>query len=127
MRQMNQIDQNTITLIICAAVTAFLVVWWVRGRMLRNRARQWPTAAGKVAASNLQLEPRGNTQSAHVATINYSYEALGTAHHGVWKRSTMLHGKAQGWIDKHPLGAKLSVRYDPNTPGSSVILDADQA
>jgi len=124
---MNQIDQNTIVLILSATATAFLVWRWVRGRMLRNRARHWPTATGHVEASDMQMEPRGNNQSAHVATIAYSYEVLGTAHRGVWKRSTMLHGKAQGWIDKHPVGANLLVRYDANNPASSAILDPDQA
>jgi hypothetical protein len=124
---MNQIDQNTIILIFSVAVMAFLVWRWVRGRMLRNRARDWPKVVGKVETSALQMERRGNNQSVHVATIDYAYEALGTAYRGVWKRSTMLHGKGQGWIDKYPAGVSLSVRYDPDKPGASVILDADQA
>ncbi len=124
---MIQIDQNTIILIVSVAVLAFLALRWVKARMLRNRARSWPTAAGKVEASSLQLEQRGNNQSAHVATITYAYEVAGTVHQGVWKRSTMFHGKAQGWIDQHPPGANLTVRYDPNNPGASVTLDTDQS
>lgn len=124
---MNQINQNTIILIVSVGVTAFMVLRWVRGRMLRNRARDWPKVVGKVEASALQMESRGNNQSVHVATIDYSYEALGTACRGVWRRSTLLHGKGKGWIDKYPAGVALSVRYDPDKPGSSVILDADQA
>ncbi len=123
---MKQIDENDIILIVSLAALAFFGLRWVRGRMLRNRARDWPKAVGRVSGADLQIESRGNNQSVHVANINYSYDALGTAHHGVWKRSTILHGKAQGWIDKHPSGANVCVRYDPSNPGLSLILDRDQ-
>lgn len=118
---------NVIWIVIGLAVLAFFARRWFRGRMLQNRAANWPMTTGTVETAQMQLERRGNNQSVHVAMIAYSYEAEGTAQRGEWKRSTMLHGKAQGWIDRHPAGTVLMVRYDPGNPASSVVLEADQS
>ena len=47
---MNQMTENSIVLIVSLAVLAFFVLRWARGRMLQNRARDWPKVVGKSAA-----------------------------------------------------------------------------
>ncbi len=118
---------NVIWLVIGLAVLALIAGRWLRGHMLQKRAANWPMATGTVETAEIRLEKRSGTQSAHVATIAYIYDVLGTAYRGEWKRSTMLHGKAQGWIDRHPAGTALMVRYDADNPASSMVLEADQS
>lgn len=124
---MNQLNENMLVLIASLAVLAFFFIRWVQGRMLRSRARDWPKVVGRVSGADLTMESRGNNQSVHVTKITYTYDASETENHGIWSRSTILHGKAQGWIDRHPVGSDLSIRYDPANPGSSLVLDSDQA
>lgn len=117
---------SVIWLVLGLAVLVLIAGRWFRGRMLQNRAANWPMTTGTVETAEMQLERRGNNQSVHFATIAYSYHAAGAVHLGEWKRSTMLHGKVQGWIDRHPAGTALMVRYDTDNPASSVVLETDQ-
>jgi hypothetical protein len=117
---------DTIGPAISVACLVGLSAFLLRYLIIRMRAKSWPTAAGVIESTRLYWERRGGTQSAHVVEVNYAYEAMGSVHHGRWKRSTIWHGKAQRWRDGCYPGHPLPVRYNPKKAGSSMILTADQ-
>lgn len=117
---------NVIWLVIGLAVLLLLVGLWLRERMLRSRAKNWPTVSGMVEASDIRVERRGATQAVHVAEIAYTYEVEGISYQGCWKRSAMLRNKTGEWIKLLPPGTKIRVSHNPQIPSQSMLLDNGQ-
>jgi hypothetical protein len=118
---------DTIWGLVGVVVLGFFAAKWIRHRILRINAKKWPIAMARVQQADLRMERRGGTQWVHVAEIVYSYDVLGKLYSNRWLRSTILDGKARKWIDGNPAGAVLPVRYDPQKPQTSVVLEGDQA
>jgi hypothetical protein len=119
------VDADLLWFVAAILVLGALAYSGVR-RLLKQRAAQkWPTVTGAVSSSTLEMKDRGE-QSMHVATVIYSYLIDGATHSGQHERSFLLYGRATKWIARYPEGAAVSIRYNADDVGDSILLQDDQ-
>ena len=112
--------------ILLIVVLAGFVVYWIRMKIRLRHARAWPAVPGLVDSTVLRLENRGNNQSIWAAEVLYSYSLQGTACSGRLRRTFLLKSKADQWIGPYKDGLPLSLRYNPERLGDSVLFDDEQ-
>ena len=120
-------NQDNVIFAISIVGLAIFAALWVRKRMKLSRARSWPVQAGKVESTQVRLQKTGDMQSKFFAGVEYSYTVQGAAYSGSVQRTFMRKGSADKWVEGYPSGLPLSVRYNPDKVGDSVVFDADQA
>lgn len=94
-----------------------------RVRTLGAAALAWPSVAGVVTSSAIQeYKTKGGKQ--FIAKVAYDYSVGGTSYAGDRLRFGNFSGplaKAEADVAKYKAGAPVEVRYDPNSPQTSVI------
>jgi hypothetical protein len=81
----------------------------------------WPTVTGVVFTRHV-----GQTERLWVAEVTYSYCAAGDYWSGEMRRPFALERDADDYATAHPNGSPVVVRYNPGSPGQSVVLAEDQ-
>jgi hypothetical protein len=92
----------------------------------------WPSAEGKVIASRVQSRRKGpdslgydssDTEMTHAPLVEYEYQVAGTTYRS--SRYTIGHGTSEyeleSILERHPVGAKVTVYYDPADPQTAVL------
>ena len=120
------INQNNIWLVFSVIVLAVVAGGWLLRRAKLQRARSWPTAAGRVESSVMRLQSRGNNQSIWVAEVKYSYAVGGESFSGLLRRTFLLNKSAEKWVASYPNGRSVAIRYNPNKTNDSVLDERDQ-
>jgi Protein of unknown function (DUF3592) len=120
-------NQNNIILAISITFLAVVAVLWVLKRMKLRRARAWPTVAGQVDSTTLNMQTTGNNQKAWVAVVTYSYAVEGATYTGGLRRQFLLKNSADKWIGRYKNGLPLTVRYDPSKAKDSVLFEKEQS
>ena len=105
----------------------FLAVMAERGWqwLCRRKARSWPVAQGRVHSADWR-QPRTGTNLYFLADVSYYYFVDGHFYAGYHRRSFSKAGDASDWV-KSMLGASIDVRYNPEAPQKSVLLEDDLA
>jgi hypothetical protein len=119
-------NQDTIWFSASILLIGALLAFWVRDRIKRKRARAWPAAPGRVESSSVKLQGSGTQQSRYIANVIYSYDLDGESYSGHLQRSFILHGRAHGWIESFPKGRAITVRYNPQKVGDSLLFEDEQ-
>lgn len=102
------------------------IAWVYFRQSMVRRSRSWPTTTGTVVRSELNRStsltgPSRTPNRTFGARIEYNY-MVGTR---VYRGTTISVGgtfdtssndRAQEWLDKYPLGATVTVSYDPTHP-----------
>ncbi len=115
-----QLQQSGIfVLVIFLAVLAERGWQWLR----RRKARSWPIAQGRVHSADWR-QPRTGTNRYFLADVSYYYFVGGNIYSGYHRRSFSKAEAASDWI-KTMLGASIEVRYHPQAPGKSLLLEGD--
>ena len=106
---------------------------WLFHRLVAARAdvaAHWPTVAGTVTASRYQETPEtttdGDTRVRYFANVAYRY-AVGDrtftseriAFHGIDTHARLI--DVQAIVDRYPVGATVTVHYNPDAPGEAVL------
>lgn len=113
------------------AVSLGLIHWRI-GRLKRDVAvaRSWPTVPGRIVAGEIVLQsialPRGGRGVSYGVILDYEYEAGGRRHRS---RRYSLSGpayfsferRARRMLARYPVGAPVTVSYDPAAAGAGVI------
>jgi uncharacterized protein DUF3592 len=110
----------------------FAAFYYARMRWNQARAaasRNWPTVPGVVETSKVERR-QGRWAAFYKLALGYRYEVDGRRYAG----DTVQFGPARvtAWelieslADKYPAGAQVTVHYDPDDPGSSVLETADE-
>jgi hypothetical protein len=106
--------------------------WRRRGQ----ESLHWPTVQGKIVASQITTDVSrdsdGDESTVHGADIRYRYSVDGVAHEsktvqwaGDFKSSgTSWQGKR---VAKYPVGAGVTVYYDPRNPAVAVLEPASRS
>ena len=108
-------------------VLAILTVMWLLKKAKQRRARNWPSAAAAVESSSVTLVSGGGQPgaAAYYAELRYSYEVQGQRYQGRLRRRFILKGRADKWTAECA-GKPLTVRYNGENPGDSVVLESDR-
>ncbi len=115
-----QLQQSGIfVLVIFLAVMAERGWQWLR----RRKARSWPVAQGRVHSADWH-QPRTGTNRYFLADISYYYFVDGHFYSGYQRRSFSKAEAAADWA-RAMLGASIGVRYSPQAPGKSLLLEGD--
>ena len=93
---------------------------WLR----RRKAQSWPMVSGRVHSADWH-QPRTGTNRYFLADASYYYFVNGHFYSGYYRRSFSNAEAASAWV-KNMLGANISIRIHPQTPGVSMLLEGDQ-
>ncbi len=89
-----------------------------------SAAAHWPTTEGQIVASQVG-ERDGLDGGTYHAEVHYSYGVAGAKYQGkrvaVDDSGTNHRGRAEKIVDRYPVGAKVTVFYNPNRPEKAVL------
>lgn len=129
-------DGQTVLLIVLALVAimsvigGYLVYSGLKNRKLAKASELWPTAGGKVLATNITTRAyrdRKQHRTTHFYTphIHYTYSVAGADYEGeVIRFGDVEQGHvslAEAITAKYPVGSVVAVRYDPNDPTRATL------
>lgn len=116
-----QLQQSGIfVLFIFLAILAERGWQWLR----RRRAQNWPSAQGRVHSADWR-QPRTGTNRYFLADISYYYFVDSHIYSGYLRRSFSTANAAAEWV-KSMHGMAITIRYNPRSAGSSLLLETDQ-
>ncbi|HLH90073.1 MAG TPA: DUF3592 domain-containing protein [Xanthobacteraceae bacterium] len=104
-----------------------LVDGWVARRRASD-AVSWPHARGTIASSRVRLT--SFKFALYMADVTYRYAVKGTDFTGNAIQATRIASSkstAREIAARYPVGAEVDVRYDPRSPGSSMLELGDGA
>ena len=117
-------------LLLIAVGAAALLFLWRQGETGR-RAESWPQAQGEVLQSGVDTRARrgggdGGDLHEYRALVVYRYSVGGVEHRADniafptpgWGRER---GAAERTVARYPQGARVTVYYDPQQPGSACL------
>jgi hypothetical protein len=97
-----------------------------QGTAYRQNAQSWPSTRGTVLMSTLQVKRTGRSRS-EVPLVLYQYEVNGKEHQGQRIKageqflSIRVAGEARATVARYPVGAKVTVYYNPENPAESAL------
>jgi hypothetical protein len=108
-----------------AALLGVALYQYLRG----ERAKSWPTAQGTVTRSGVRQgtskDSDGDSSVVHYPDVEYTYSAAGqemsSERIGVGPGHSMSQGAAERIAARYPLGARVTVFYDPAKPDYGVL------
>jgi len=120
---------------ICATVIPILVIGGL-GYFLYKRNRQsmayrqstqaWQSATGIILMSSVQSNRTGNSRSIYPVVV-YQYEVGGKRYQsqrikaGEQFINVRLAGQAEATVARYPIGASVTVYYNPSNPSESAL------
>lgn len=107
---------------IAVLVNFFLYRMVVNAQNKEKEVMKWPSVAGTVVTSEIGIHhtSESNTEYPNIA---YTYEVMGKA----YRCKQILPGgdisgiNVQSTLDHYPLGAQITVYYDPHNPKDAVL------
>lgn len=97
-----------------------------QGNAARASAQSWPSTSGVVLSSSVQVR-RSHNSSSEYPVVVYQYEVDGKSYQGQRVKasdkfiSVRIMGEARATVARYPVGARVSVYYDPNNPSESAL------
>ncbi|MBL8077725.1 MAG: DUF3592 domain-containing protein [Anaerolineales bacterium] len=92
----------------------------------RQTAQTWPSTTGAVILSTLQSRRSGRSHSI-VPVVGYQYSVNGqtftsqTIKAGEQFMNVRIAGQAQATVARYPVGATVTVYYNPSNPSESAL------
>lgn len=120
---------------ICSLVIPILVIGGI-GFMLYKRnqqsgaarqfAQSWPSTSGTILMSSVQSSRSGRSHSTYPVVV-YQYVVNGQSYQsqtikaGEQFLNVRVAGQAQATVARYPIGANVTVYYDPVNPANSAL------
>jgi hypothetical protein len=115
-------------LLIFVAIGGLMIYSALKSRSLAKASQRWPTAGGKILASEVKSRTtihRRSRTTVFVPEISYGYRVAGRDYRGSVVRFGNLEratsGLAQELVAKYRQGAMVVVRYDPANPDRATL------
>jgi hypothetical protein len=108
----------------------FLIYRSLQSRKRAEASQGWPSTQGQISESRVahstHTDSDGDTSDSYTPTIEYTYQVAGQAYTGRNLTFGFTQGygnasKAQAVLAKYPVGAHVSVFYDPADPQQAVL------
>lgn len=93
----------------------------------RQQAQNWASVTGTILMSSVQTSHSGTGGASVYPVIVYQYEVNGKTYQSQTVRvgdkylKVNIPSQAQKTVDKYPIGAKVTVYYDPNNPAECAL------
>ncbi len=114
--------------VVFLGVGVLLVIIALMQRNKAKKAESWQTVSGQITAStiteNRHRDSDGHTQINYQPLVQYTYEIDGLTYNGgriAFGANSFDYNTAQGMAAKYPVGASVTVHYDPAQPGEAVL------
>jgi hypothetical protein len=121
-------SQNTTSnaVILIAALLVFAAVlggFGIAKYRVGAASVDWPTVEGRITGARL-ASTRSDNKTKYQPNVTYTYEVGGASLQG--SRITAVssytsRGKASAVLARYPVGASVTISYDPENPRSSVL------
>jgi hypothetical protein len=92
----------------------------------RQLAQSWPSTTGRVLMSSVQSRRSGRSYSTYPVVV-YQYAVNGQSHQsqtikvGEQFLNVRVIGQAQATVARYPIGANVTVYYNPANPAESAL------
>src|SRR5688572_13876597 len=92
----------------------------------RQDAQSWPGISGTILMSSVQSKRTGNSRSTYPVIV-YQYHVNGRDYQGQTVKAgeqylnVRVAGQAQATVARYPIGAKVTVYYNPANPAESAL------
>jgi len=102
------------------------IIWtWHQGRKVM-RSRSWAAVPGIVGCADVVAACGGTGTRIYEAKIEYDYEVGGASYRSQTicvggELNTSFRDRAESRCAKYPVGAKVTVFYDPSEPGLACL------
>jgi hypothetical protein len=115
---------------VCAASGCFLIRRGIQQRRKASAMADWPVVNGKVLASKVtetvDAQSDGPDITRYIPVVTYAYEVDGKAlQSDVIRIGLNQFGRnlseARRYVGRYPIGATVSVRYDPSNPSIAIL------
>jgi hypothetical protein len=94
----------------------------VAGLLKRRRSRTWPNTKAEVMSSQC---PKA-TYGFDVAEIYYKYRVNDELYVGIHEKGFVSHTSGEDYAANYAPGREIKIRYKPEAPSVSVVLEEDQ-
>lgn len=97
-----------------------------KAKIAKAAAQSWPKTKGVVLSSRVESRRSGTSTSTYPVVL-YRYEVAGKTHQSQTIRagdkfmSVRIIGQAQKTVDRYPVGAKITVYYNPDDPTDAAL------
>lgn len=115
-----------IPLVLFGGVGYFLYKCNQQSTATRQLAQSWPSTSGTVLMSSVQSKTSGRSHSTYPVVV-YQYEVNGKSYQsqnikaGEQYMSVRVIGQAQETVARYPIGASVTVYYNPANPAESAL------
>jgi hypothetical protein len=108
----------------------FLIYRSVQSRKKAEASQGWPSTAGQISESRVDhsthTDTDGDSSDSYTPYVEYTYQVAGQTYTGHeitfgFKQGFGNASKAQTVVGKYPVGAQVSVYYDPADPQQAVL------
>jgi hypothetical protein len=92
-----------------------------RVRLAHQASLAWPSTTGRIVKSDVDWV--GETGSTSVARVMYQYAVNGTTYQcrRLYTAPDVPFEPAQSIVDRYPVGATVTVFYDPANPAEATL------
>ena len=121
---------GSIFVLFLLALGIFLVIFNLRSKKKAEGSQNWPSTAGSVTLSEVKqttsTDDDGHESHGYYPLVNYTYQVAGQNYTGKnitfgSKLGYNQPAKASADLARYPLGAAVSVYYDPQKPSDAVL------
>ena len=114
---------------ICALFLGLRALWGMLAALsqaigVRLAARRWPAAPGIIIGAEVRVTPRSGEEPFYDAVVRYAYTVQGQEYEGAQDDLTYVSNAqdaALAIVARYPVGASVSVYYDPQAPQRALI------
>jgi hypothetical protein len=115
--------------IIVLVIGLVISVKFGRDLMLGQKSRSWPTTAGTILHSGMEIhretDKDGSTSTTYGVTLQYAYSVSGQEFQGTRRTfanvRTGSRRRTESILLRYPQGGSVAVYYNPEDPSSSVL------
>jgi hypothetical protein len=113
-----------------AAAGVFLIYQTIRSRQKAEASQDWPATAGQITEARVSrhtsTDSDGDTSEHYSPIVRFRYQVASQEYEGSkiafgFQQSFGSHAKAQSALARFPVGAQVSVYYDPSNPSDAVL------
>jgi hypothetical protein len=111
-------------------VGIFLIYRSMQSRKRVEASQGWPSTVGQITESRVahstHTDSEGDSNDSYTPYVTYTYQVAGQEYTGRdiafgFKQGYNNASKAEAVVGKYPLGAQVSVYYDPADPQKAVL------
>jgi hypothetical protein len=113
-----------------AGAGVFLLVKSFKDRKKAEASQGWPTTQGQIIAARISestsTDSDGDRSTSYSPAVEYTYNVAGQEYKGNkvafgFTQGYGRYAKAQAALARYPLGAQVTVFYDPANPADAVL------